>query len=165
MLATSLKYLTWFVLLLTAACSRAPAPLVDDLIEGMKESEVVAALGAQKTKFHVVYQTSLPKGDPRPPYSEKTISAGSVSCAGQLSEVSITFYLDQLSEITCYPSNVDALIDSLVRAGVIESKEREFDVVRGGVAVHGSQVDGRWGVTFSSKRLTAEQRSWIAKYS
>ena len=167
MLATTLSRLAAaiFIVVLVGACSRSPAPLVNGLIEGMDESTVIAKLGVPKTAVRVVYETTLPKGDSRPPYSEKTISVIGGSCDGQPAEMSISFYLGQLQEITCYPQDVDAMLQDLAKAGIIEGGKRAFKVIHGDVSVRGGESDGRWGVTFSSERLTDQQQSWIAKYS
>jgi len=166
MLATALSRLAAaiFIVVLVGACSRSPAPLVNGLVEGMDESTVIAKLGVPKTAVRVVYETTLPKGDSRPPYSEKTIAVIG-SCEGQPAEMSISFYLGQLQEITCYPQDVDAMLQELAKAGIIEAGKRAFKVTHGDVSVFGGESDGRWGVTFSSERLTDQQQSWIAKYS
>jgi hypothetical protein len=142
-----------------------PVYLVDNLIEGMREPDVIAALGRSKQQFHVVYETSLPQGDARPPYSEKTISTTGVNCFGQPSDVSLSFYQAELREVTCYPKDVGAMVDALIRTGAVAEGRRDFSITRNGVAIRGSETDGRWGVTFTSVRLTEDQRRWVAKYS
>ncbi|MDB6159841.1 MAG: hypothetical protein JWO04_3547 [Gammaproteobacteria bacterium] len=167
MLATALSRLVTaaFITGLVGACSRSPAPLVNGLIEGMDESAVIAKLGVPKTAVRIVHETTLPKGDTRPPYSEKTIAVIGGSCEGQPAEMSISFYLGHLREVTCYPQDADAMLQELAKAGIIEGGKRAFKVTRGEVSVRGGESDGRWGVTFSSEHLTDQQQSWIAKYS
>jgi hypothetical protein len=165
MLVTPLGRMMLLALVLLTACAKTPVGLVDYLTEGMREADAIAALGNRNAQFHVVYETSLPRGDPRPPYTEKTIAAAGVSCVWQPSDISMSFYLAQLSEVTCYPHDAGAMVDALARAGVITNRERKFSVTRGGVAIRGSEVGGRWSVTFSSLRLTEDQRRWVAKYS
>jgi hypothetical protein len=150
--------------LLLGACGRGQ-PLVDNLVEGMQEQEVLQAMHPPKGAFHVVAETSLRKGDPRPPYSVKIIRAEGVLCAGQTSDVSLSFYLKKLHVVSCYPKNVDAMIDALLKAGYITTRGREFNVQREGVAISSTEIDGRWCVSFSSERLTADQRRWNLRYS
>jgi len=140
-------------------------PLVDNLLEGMKEQEVMQAMHSSPGKFRVVAETGLVKNDPRPPYSVKVIRAEGVLCAGQLSDISLSFYLKQLHVVSCYPKDVDAMIEALLKAGYITTRGREFDVLLDGVAVSSTEIDGRWCVSFSSKRLTDDQRRWNLRYS
>lgn len=165
MLAATLKQLPLVAFILLAACSLAPSPLIDDLIEGMHESDAVAVLGLQRAAFQVLHETSVPKGDPRSPYSEKTIAAAAALCAGQPSEILLSFYLDQLREVTCFPNDVRAMSAALKSRGVIDRDERTFSYERGGIVIRGNENGGRWGVTFSSQRITAAQRNWIAENS
>ena len=151
-------------MLLLAGCGKAQ-PLVDNLLEGMPEHEVMQALKLPKGGFRVVAETGLVKGDPRPPYSVKVIRAEGVTCAGQVSDVSLSFYLKQLHVVSCYPQNVDAMIDALIKAGYITTRGREFSAVHDGIAVSSTEIDGRWCVSFSSERLTADQRRWNRRYS
>jgi hypothetical protein len=152
-------------LALLCACARAPQPLVDNLIEGMDEQEVMKALGASKSAFHVVADVSLPKGDRRPPYSVKVVNADRVLCVGQLSDMSLSFYLKELHTVSCYPKDVDAMVDALIKAALISTRSREFSVVRGGVSIDSHEIDGRWCVSFVSERLSAKERRWNLRYS
>ena len=149
--------------LLLAGCGAQP--LVDNLVEGMHEQEVLDVMRVPNGSFHVVAETELRKGDPRPPYSVKIIRAEGVLCAGQTSDVALSFYLKKLHVVSCYPKNVDAMIDALLKAGYITTKGREFSVQRKGVAISSTEIDGRWCVSFSSERLTADQRRWNLRYS
>ena len=152
-------------LTLLSACGRAPQRLVDNLIEGMTESEAMQAMGAAKPAFHVVAEMSLPKGDPRPPHSVKVVNADHVMCVGQLSDMSLSFYLKELHTVSCYPKNVDAMIDALIKADVISTRGRDFSVVRAGIAIDSHEIDGRWCVSFVSERLSAKERRWNLRYS
>lgn len=148
-----------------AACGKSQQLLVDNLVEGMPEHEALQAMRPPKGAFRVVAETELRKGDPRPPYSLKVIRAEGVRCAGQVSDVSLSFYLKQLHVVSCFPKDVDAMIDALLKAGYINGRDREFNVLRGGVAISSTEIDGRWCVSFSSERLTADQRRWNLRYS
>jgi hypothetical protein len=158
MLATALSRLAAavFIVGLAGACARSLAPLVNGLVEGMDESAVIAKLGVPTAAVRVVHETTLPKRGSRPPYSEKTIAVIDGSCEGQPAD---------LREITRYPQDTEAMLQELVKTGIIEAGKRAFKVTRGDVSVFGGESDGRWGVTFSSERLTDQQQSWIAKYS
>jgi hypothetical protein len=154
-----------FGLALLSACGRAPQPLVDNLIEGMDEQQVMMAMGVAKSAFRVVAETSLPKGDPRPPHSVRVVNADRVLCVGQLSDMSLSFYLEQLNTVVCYPKDVEAMIDALIKASLISTRGREFSVVRAGIAIDSHEIDGRWCVSFISERLSAKERRWNLRYS
>jgi hypothetical protein len=164
-LATTMKSLLLLTLSLIAGCARQPPQFIDGLREGMQESQALAALHVKATASHVLAEYSLPAGDKRPPYRERVLSIGEAECAGQKAEVWLSFYLEQLREVTCYPRDVSAMMASLRQRGVVETSKPDFEITRGGATVRGSAVGGRWGVTFSSKRLTREQQNWVKKYS
>jgi hypothetical protein len=151
--------------LLLSGCMRSPPTLVDNLIEGMTEREAIVATGVAQSAFRVVAETNLREGDPRPPYSLKVLRADRVLCVGQLSEVSLSFYVKKLHIVSCYPKDVDAMIDALIKASVISTRGRDFSVARSGVAISSHEIDGRWCVTFVSERLSAEERRWNMRYS
>jgi hypothetical protein len=152
-------------IVLLGGCTRSRETLVDNLHEGMHEQEVIQAMHQPPGAFRVVAETQLRKHDPRPPYSIRVLRAEGVQCAGQLSDVSLSFYLKQLHVVSCYPRNVDAMIDALIQAGYISTRGREFSVVRNGVSVSSAEIDGQWCVTFASERLTSDQRRWNMRYS
>jgi hypothetical protein len=152
-------------LALLVACVRTPQPLVDNLIEGMTEMEAMIAMGAAKSAFRVVSETALPKGDPRPPNSMKIVNADRVPCVGQLSDMSLSFYVGQLHTVVCYPKDIDAMVDALIKATLINTRGREFSVVRAGIAINSHEIDGRWCVSFVSERVSAKERRWNLRYS
>jgi len=152
-------------LALLSACGKSHQPLVDNLIEGMTDKEAIAAMGAAGPAFHVVAEMSLPKGDPRPPHGVKVMNADKVLCMGQVSDISLSFYLKELHTVSCYPKDVNAMIDALIKAEVISTRGRDFSVVRDGIAIDSHEIDGRWCVSFVSERLSAKERAWNLRYS
>jgi hypothetical protein len=167
MLAATLRRIAWLLTatLCAVGCSRTPPSMVDNLAEGMNESTAMSALGISGTQTHVIYQLSLPKGDTRPPYSEKVISIDGAQCAGDQAQITLSFYLDQLMTVTCYPKDAEHMIHSLTAKYRVTEQSGKFSVVMNGVSIQGGVVNGRWAVTYSSKRLLAEQEAWVAKYS
>jgi hypothetical protein len=153
------------VVALCGACSRPSQPLVDNLIEGMNEQEAMLAMGDARSAFRVIAETALNKDDPRPPYRVKVVGGDGVPCVGQVSEMSLAFYLERLHVVTCYPKDVDAMVDALIKAAVISTRGRDFSVVRSGVVISSHEIDGRWCVSFVSERLSAEERRWNRRYS
>jgi hypothetical protein len=65
----------------------------------------------------------------------RTIAVIGDSCEGQPAEMSISFYLGHLREVTCYPQDADAMLQELAKAGFIEGGKRAFKVTRGDVSV------------------------------
>ncbi len=163
MLATTLRHLALGLLL--AACSRVDVLLVDGLRGGLTEGEAISRLKVAPGAVHVVFQTFLPKGDPRPPNSEREIAA-SANCLGQASEVHLSFINNQLMQVTCYSQNPGAAVQALVKDGRLKKPDKEFDVTEGGTRIQGeNEYDKRWRVTFTSVSLSNKQRDWVSKYS
>jgi hypothetical protein len=167
MLASTLRQCvsTMAVVCLLTACTRYPQRLVGGLIEGMNEQAASAAIGVPIAKAHVDYAMALPRKDPRPAYSEKTVSFGSVSCGGQVSDMTLDFFRGQLEAVTCFPRDVIAMSRSLRNQYKISADKIDFEFVDGGVAIRGGLIRGRWGVTYTSKKLKKEWDAWVLRYS
>jgi hypothetical protein len=168
-LSAKMKAQDFVVSLLIAAlcaCAQRPSPFIDGLSEGMSEVEALRQLRVEPNRYKVQYEMHLDAKDKRPPYSEKAISIAHARCAGQDAEIWLSFYLGQLREVTCYPTSANSLILELVKRGIIEKVDRNFERTMGKTSIHGGNAfDGRWKVSFSSKRLTRKQRDWIDRYS
>jgi hypothetical protein len=165
-LATSLaSVLTTCGIILLVGCSNRSIDIVDGLKEGMSEAATLQELQVAPSNAKILHESVVTKSKERPEYSEKTISIANARCSGVNSEIWLSFFDRGLREVTCYPTNVAAMLESLKRSKVIDGDAPEFNEQRDGTTIRGGEVNGRWGVSFQSDRLTDQQEKWVKEYS
>lgn len=131
----------------------------------MHPAEAAAALQVEEASLKVIWETKLAPDDKRPPYSEKTLEGQDLSCLDVAADLKLSFYLDQLTSVTCYPKDAKAMHLALKSSGIKEGDSETFELDRGDVLVRGHREADRWAVSFTSKTLDAEQRAWVKRYS